>query len=423
MLKFVHSVKLIEDNCRGCTKCMNKCPMEAIRLKSSKAVVYEDKCIDCGECIRTCPYHAHIADKNTLEDIKKYKIKVAIPSVTLYSQFGDNANPVLINDAIKKLGFDEVADITYACDVAAEVIKKEIEKIEKPVISVFCPSIARLLNTQFPSLLDHIVKVLSPVEIAANLARENYTKLGYKYEDVGIFYLSSCVSWVTILSYPSSNNKSEINGTIAISDIYSYITKELKSNTPVKDMEVDKSIKKQNISFTGLSWAVPGGMSKSMNQKEYIAVDGVNNVIKVFNEIENGKYQNVDFIEAYACSGGCLGGIFLVENPYNARRIIKTLSNKVDFTYGFEELTDEYRRQFVANVRIINAANPKLADDFEGAVKKMKYMNKLINTLPGIDCGLCGSPSCKAFAEDVARGLANVEECKNLKRGDNYDSK
>lgn len=423
MAKFVHSVRLIEENCKGCTKCMNKCPMEAIRLKNSKAVVYEDKCIDCGECIRTCPYHAHIADKNTLEDIKKYKIKIAIPAVTLYSQFGDYFNPMLINEAIKKLGFDEVANITYACDVAAEVIKKEIEKIEKPAISVFCPSIARLVHTQFPSLIDHIVKVLSPVEIAANLVRESYTKIGYKYEDVGIFYLSSCVSWVTTLSYPSPNSKSEINGTIAISDVYSSIAKDLKDAKLVQNIELDKNYEKSNISFTGLSWAIPGGISKSMKLREYIAVDGVENAIKVFNEIENGKYQDVDFIEAYACSGGCLGGIFLVENPYNARRIIKKYYNKIEFTYGFEELSDEYRSQFVDNIRAISGLNAKLADDFESAVKKMKYMNKLINTLPGIDCGLCGSPSCKAFAEDVARGLANVSECKNLKWGENDDSK
>ncbi|WDC84845.1 (Fe-S)-binding protein [Caloramator sp. mosi_1] len=47
----------------------------------------------------------------------------------------------------------------------------------------------------------------------------------------------------------------------------------------------------------------------------------------------------------------------------------------------------------------------------------IKSMNKLINILPGTDCGLCGSPSCKAFAEDVAKGLANIGDCKFIKNG------
>jgi Na+-translocating ferredoxin:NAD+ oxidoreductase RNF subunit RnfB len=74
-------------------------------------------------------------------------------------------------------------------------------------------------------------------------------------------------------------------------------------------------------------------------------------------------------------------------------------------------------QQFVENVRNIKFSNQKLAEDFVSAVKKMKYMNELVNTLPGTDCGRCGSPSCKAFAEDVVRGLAHVEDCKYINLG------
>jgi Na+-translocating ferredoxin:NAD+ oxidoreductase RNF subunit RnfB len=33
------------------------------------------------------------------------------------------------------------------------------------------------------------------------------------------------------------------------------------------------------------------------------------------------------------------------------------------------------------------------------------------DTLPGIDCGSCGAPTCRAFAEDVIKGLADVDGC------------
>lgn len=410
MNKLFHSVKLIEDKCRGCTKCMNKCPMEAVRLKNSKAFVYEDKCIDCGECIRTCPYNAHVAERNNIEEIKAFRIKIAIPSVTLYSQFGDYVSSSCINEAIKSLGFDEVFDITYACDISSEIARKEIEKIdkiEKPAISVFCPSIERLISSSFPSLSDHIVRVLTPMEIAASLIREKYNKYGYKDEEVGIFFLSPCVSWITILKYPTTNTKAKINGTIAICDVYSGLLKAVKEKS-------NSSSLAENMSYTGLSWSYPGGMSESINAKEYIAVDGVENVKRLFSDIEKDKLNDVDFIEAYACSGGCLGGVFLIDNPYNSRRITKKYYKYLNYTYGVYELSDDYRRKFAENIREMKTFKQNLANDFVSAVKKMKYMNEIINLLPGTDCGQCGSPSCRAFAEDVVKDLASLSECKMI---------
>jgi len=31
--------------------------------------------------------------------------------------------------------------------------------------------------------------------------------------------------------------------------------------------------------------------------------------------------------------------------------------------------------------------------------------------LPGLDCGACGSPSCRALAEDIIRGTAFETDC------------
>jgi Na+-translocating ferredoxin:NAD+ oxidoreductase RNF subunit RnfB len=38
-------------------------------------------------------------------------------------------------------------------------------------------------------------------------------------------------------------------------------------------------------------------------------------------------------------------------------------------------------------------------------------MEKTLETLPGLDCGSCGSPSCKALAEDIAQGSATEADC------------
>lgn len=403
------AVKLIEENCKGCTQCMNKCPMEAIRLKNSKAIIYEDKCINCGECIRTCPYNGYEPVRNKLSDVKSYKVKVAIPSVTLFSQFGDFVEPFIINNAIRGLGFDEVFDITYACDINYEITRKEMEKVEKPAIGILCPSIERLIKNNYPNLLSNVIRVLTPIEISACLIREKYRTEGYEDEEIGIFYLSPCISWNTLAESSEFKEKMKINGIILISDIYSQLLKNIQKETLLKEDCMD-------MSYTGLAWAYSGGVSKAMNIKEYIDVDGLENVKRVFNDIENGKMKDLEFVEAYACSGGCLGGVALIENPYNAKRITKKYKDYIKTTYAVEKISDYYREKFSGNIRKLELSNQKLADDFLSAVKKMKYMNEIINMLPGTDCGQCGSPSCKAFAEDVARGLAVLDECKMITR-------
>ena len=42
---------------------------------------------------------------------------------------------------------------------------------------------------------------------------------------------------------------------------------------------------------------------------------------------------------------------------------------------------------------------------------EMKKVDALAEKLPKKDCGACGSPTCKAFARDVVRGEAKLEDC------------
>ena len=42
--------------------------------------------------------------------------------------------------------------------------------------------------------------------------------------------------------------------------------------------------------------------------KNYLAVDGIENVINILEELELGKIRDMEFLGAYACTGGCVGG-------------------------------------------------------------------------------------------------------------------
>jgi len=53
----------------------------------------------------------------------------------------------------------------------------------------------------------------------------------------------------------------------------------------------------------------------------------------------------------------------------------------------------------------------KLDKDFDVAMKKLETLNVINSGLPGLDCGACGAPSCRALAEDIVRGNANETDC------------
>ena len=41
----------------------------------------------------------------------------------------------------------------------------------------------------------------------------------------------------------------------------------------------------------------------------------------------------------------------------------------------------------------------------------MADIQALRGQLPGLDCGACGAPTCRAFAEDVVQGVATKMDC------------
>jgi Na+-translocating ferredoxin:NAD+ oxidoreductase RNF subunit RnfB len=50
------------------------------------------------------------------------------------------------------------------------------------------------------------------------------------------------------------------------------------------------------------------------------------------------------------------------------------------------------------------------------SMRMMADIQRLHNSLPGIDCGACGAPSCHALAEDIVKGNASLQDCKILKK-------
>lgn len=407
MDRVLHSVTLQKEHCNGCTNCLSRCPTQAIRIVKGKATIIENRCIDCGECIRVCPHHAKKASVENLSILSRYKYRVAIPAISIYGQFGTDVDMNLVFGAIKQLGFDEVYDMAHAADLMS-IYQKQIimnENSKKPLISTFCPAITRIIQSRFPALIKNIIKLELPAEIAARSIRNRLISQGMQDEEIGIIYISACPAMVTSIRNPVGVYKSSIDEIIATEEVYYKVMKIIG--------EIIQEEQLQKGSGKGILWATVGGQSHSMGLEDYIAVDGIEEVIKVLESMEIGKLNTLDFFEGYACVNGCVGGPLNVENTFIAKNKITKSSKKIwnkDIDIDIE-LTSE---NFELHEEIVAAPIFKLDSDFTKALEKMKRIEEIVSNLPGINCGACGAPSCRVMAEDVVQGRLSIGDCRFL---------
>lgn len=405
MNNYFHSVELDEEKCCGCTNCLKRCPTEAIRIHNGKAHILSERCIDCGECIRVCPHHAKRAHSNQLDEINRYKIKIAIPAPALFGQFNNLDDVDIVLTGLRAVGFDVVYEVSRAAELVSEATRKLIRenKLQKPIISSACPAVVRLIKIRFPELCDNVMPLLAPMEVAARMARREVIEMtGSPDEDIGVFFITPCAAKVTEINSPNSSEKSAVSGAIAISQLYPELTHAMDH------LKVVEPIAKSGL--IGVGWATSGGESAAMLGEKYLAADGIENVIRVLEELEDEHIRDVDFIELNACSGGCVGGVLTVENPYVAQARIQNLRKYLPVSLNHLDEKDLDLMMWEKELEF-NADSFRLSDDLMEAMDMMDKMEQIYETLPKLDCGSCGAPTCRAMAEDIVKGKAKETDC------------
>ena len=103
--------------------CSEACGMDAItKDEYGRAQINQDKCVSCGMCLVNCPFGA-IVDKGQMfqliHSIKRGDKVVAVIAPAFWGQFGEEATPGKLVQAMKELGFASVEEVAIGADLCA----------------------------------------------------------------------------------------------------------------------------------------------------------------------------------------------------------------------------------------------------------------------------------------------------------------
>lgn len=383
---------LKKSNCKNCYKCIRHCPVKSIRFSGNQAHIIGNECILCGQCFVVCPQNA----KEITSEVEKVKVLLASGDpvyVSLAPSFVANYDGVGIGAmrrALQKLGFTDAEETA----VGATMVKREYERMlaeeeHDIIITSCCHSVNLLIQKYFPTELQYLAKVLSPMQA-------HCTDIKRRHPNAKTVFIGPCVAKKDEAEY--------YEGIVDAVLTFEELTEWLAAAGIPLEKETDTSPESRARFFP-----TTGGVLKSITKTApgytYLAIDGVDNCIAALRDIESGKIHHC-FIEMSACAGSCIGGPVMEKyhrSPVKDYLAIAEAAGEKDFPVAQPDFT-EMQKQFAPIER-----RAQMPSDYEIA-EILRQMGKTRRE-DELNCGSCGYNTCREKAIAIYQGKAEVSMC------------
>ncbi len=384
---------LKKSNCKNCYKCIRYCPVKAIRFSGNQAHIIGNECILCGQCFVVCPQNA----KQIVDETEKVKVLLQGPNpviVSLAPSFVVNYEGVGIKamrDALQKLGFYDVEETA----IGATIVKNEYERMLKEddrdiIITSCCHSVNLLIQKYFPSTLEYLADVVSPMQAHCNDIKK-------RFPNAKTVFIGPCVA--------KKDEAEHYEGIVDAVLTFEELTNWLKNAGIELKQEKDMTAESRARFFP-----TTGGILKTMAEKTsgytYVAIDGVENCMDVLRDIESGKIHKC-FIEMSACVGSCIGGPVMEKyhktSPVLDYMTIADYAGEKDFDV-VQPKAGELKKHFEFIERRLQQPTESEIYNVLRQMGKFKPSDEL-------NCGSCGYNSCREKAIAIYQGKSEISMC------------
>ena len=384
---------LKKSNCKNCYKCIRHCPVKAIRFSGNQAHIIGNECILCGRGFVVCPQNA----KEIVDSTEKVRVLLQGSDpviVSLAPSFIANYEGVGVESmrrALKKLGFTEVEETA----IGATIVKTEYERILREedrdiIISSCCHSVNLLIQKYFPSLLEYLADVMSPMQA-------HCADIKKRMPNAKTVFIGPCVAKKDEAEY--------YEGLVDAVLTYEELTKWLKTEGIELEKELDETPESKARLFP-TTGGVLKTMAKDVPGYTYLALDGVDNCIAALKDIEDGQIHKC-FIEMSACVSSCIGGPVMekyhTSNPVRDYVIISNYAGNDDF-----EVNQPVPMSLKKNFSMIEK---RLLQPSENEIMTVLRQMGKFKASDELNCGSCGYNTCRDKAIAIIHGKAESSMC------------
>ena len=398
------TIQFKEVNCKNCYKCIRNCPVKAISVKDDHAQVIEDGCILCGKCLHICPQNAKSVE-NDVDRVKgfidkKYKVYASIaPS---FAPAFNVENISDINCVFEKLGFTYIEETAVGASKVSMEYKKLLEKQEmQNIITTACPTIVALVEKHYPTLINQMAPVVSPMIAHAKMMKEMYGSR------IKVIFIGPCLSKKE--EYKDFENNRVIDAVITFEEFEKWIDDE--GISLLKQNNVELALSNHNINTR--YYPAPGGIIKSIgtfkNKYKPIKFDGIERCIDILNTILEGNLKDY-FIEMNSCVGGCLNGSCMNSGSHGFIEMREKLINYVNKCSTIVHSGMEYDTRVDLSKQFIDKSKPYIIPTETEIIKVLSTIGKFSKE-DELNCGYCGYSSCREKAIAVINGKAEIYMC------------
>lgn len=403
----------IKNNCQDCYKCVRHCPVKAIKIEDSSAMIVPDLCIACGTCYKVCPAKAKQARndltraKHLIESGKDVYVSLA-PS--WISEF-DGIPKEKIIAAIRRLGFRGVSETALGAEeVSSNVAKlladanslKDIPQLSTKTnlfISTACPAVVEYINKYIPERSANLTKLSSPLLAHCRLLK---TALG---EDIDVIFIGPCIA----KKLEADRHPDLLSLSLSFTDLRQWLK---EANIDLKEINTsvfDKFVLAK--AEEGTAYPLEGGMIETLKpyeqskQSYLMQITGVENIKRELKSIKEDELDRPIFIECLACEGGCVSGPCTSSKKSGLEKRLNILK-ETDFS------KEAGKRAPSVDISLDYAAD-EIEKDFhdEAEIKRVLAFIGKYTLEDEINCGGCGYDTCRNFAKALLSGKAEPEMC------------
>ena len=430
--------------CRDCYKCVRECPVKAIQVKDSSAMIDHTRCIFCGRCVHVCPAGAKRVrrDLPRAKQLLKLKQRVFVSLAPSFPSYFSQSPQHLIEKFLE-IGCAGVSETALGAELITTLQNQllsgelqddlnETQQDTAPVLfSSACPPVVELVRKYYPSRTENLSPFHSPMIAHGRMLRSYYG------DDLGIVFVGPCIA----KKHEADQYPEIIDVALTFKEAAEWLLfdGEKSSELSASTLHTAGSTSEYEGSFVPISagaarmFPIEGGMKIAMEKKPPLEAQtvfvqsGIHTIKTSLDKYAEYSGETQTFCELLACPGGCIDGcgfssaIPLAERHRRITEFSNTHTNthtNTQISTGSDPNTSGLQEDFPWNISIdeyyrvyVKAPAADRHKFTEQEIQDALLRLNKTHTEDLKDCGGCGYNTCRDFAAAWLAGMAEKEMC------------